>query len=273
MLENRQRKTFTADWQRGRQFGGMARPELPPAAPPPPGPPGGGEDVSALAEKIERLEAKLDEIRDRGGGSAKPAAAPEPSAADGDSEERIAELEAENRRLQDKLENERARADATRELLEALKPAGGGTSDRLELAERELQAIVKSTEEATQTILDMSEEVESMAETLAQAASHDPVIEEQSDQLRQVATQIYQAANFQDVTGQRVTKVVRTLDFVEQHVHDMKATWEIAPQERPQRRTDGDGGDSVTDGDTGLLNGPALEDEGMNQADIDALFD
>ncbi|MFN4089515.1 MAG: chemotaxis protein CheZ, partial [Alphaproteobacteria bacterium] len=66
----------------------------------------------------------------------------------------------------------------------------------------ELDAIVAATEEATGTILDCAEQIESVADGLdadAQAT------------LRDATTKIFEACNFQDITGQRIGKIVRTL--------------------------------------------------------------
>ena len=77
-----------------------------------------------------------------------------------------------------------------------------------------------------------------------------------------------EAFNFQDITGQRITKVVNTLKFVEERIDAMIEIWgeddiaEVDASVTPD-----------TEGDKGLLNGPALEGEGIDQNDIDKLFD
>ena len=77
-----------------------------------------------------------------------------------------------------------------------------------------------------------------------------------------------EACNFQDITGQRITKVVNTLKFVEERIDAMIEIWgeddiaEVDPSVTPD-----------SEGDSALLNGPALGDEGIDQNDIDKLFD
>jgi chemotaxis protein CheZ len=125
----------------------------------------------------------------------------------------------------------------------------------------ELDAIVDATAAATNEILDCVETVEKVAAALAP---------DQAEALRQATTRIYEACSFQDITGQRVTKVVATLKSIDARVHAIIATFGDAggqPQRRPANDT------AAPEGDTRLLNGPQLPGNGVDQASIDALFD
>jgi len=81
---------------------------------------------------------------------------------------------------------------------------------------------------------------------------------------------IFEACNFQDLTGQRITKVVSTLQFIETHIVRMMEIWggleafKDIEAEQTSKRED----------DAGLLNGPKLAGETghASQDDIDALF-
>jgi chemotaxis protein CheZ len=133
----------------------------------------------------------------------------------------------------------------------------------------ELGAIVGGTESATQSILTAAEEIEQAANTLSATV--------RSEQERGLAhdiqdrvIKIFEACNFQDLTGQRISKVITTLKFIEQHIVEMIEIWggiealdEFKPQAFPQ-----------VEGDRRLLNGPKLDgDVGhASQDDIDALF-
>lgn len=118
---------------------------------------------------------------------------------------------------------------------------------KLPRAGKELEAIVRSTEEATGTIMDAAEAI--MAGGTAEViAEH--------------CTRIIEACAFQDLTGQRITKVVNTLTTIEERLASLDTAWggvRDAKVEEPE-------------GDERLLNGPALDGEGHNQASIDALF-
>jgi chemotaxis protein CheZ len=119
----------------------------------------------------------------------------------------------------------------------------------------ELDAIVAATEEATGAILDSAEQIEQIAAALDGA---------QRNVLSDAVTRIYEACNFQDITGQRIGKVVRTLKHIETTVEAMIVAFDDS------RRTESSRKDA--EGEVQLLNGPALPSDAANQADIDALL-
>ncbi|GIK99666.1 MAG: hypothetical protein BroJett029_38750 [Alphaproteobacteria bacterium] len=119
----------------------------------------------------------------------------------------------------------------------------------------ELDAIVAATEEATGAILDSAETIERVADDLDGEAR---------DAVADAVTRIYEACNFQDITGQRITKVVKALQHIEQKIDALVERFGGAGAEAPQRRAGADEGE--------LLNGPALPGEAATQAEIDALL-
>ncbi len=123
----------------------------------------------------------------------------------------------------------------------------------------ELDAIVEATEKATNRILDAAEQVENL---LAEVPA------EISEKLTEVTTQIYEACNFQDITGQRITKGVKTLKEIEQRVDRLVAAFgsNFADTEKNASSPPG----QLTDED--LLNGPQLPDKASRQDQIDALL-
>lgn len=132
----------------------------------------------------------------------------------------------------------------------------------------ELDAIVLGTEQATETILASAEAIDDHAATLAAKLSGDDQGIASDIQERVIA--VFEACNFQDLTGQRIGKIVGTLRFVEQRIGRMMEIWGgmqkfvgVEPVPLAER------GD-----DRALLNGPALADDAdvASQADIDALF-
>ena len=141
------------------------------------------------------------------------------------------------------------------------------SSDRLVVAADELDAVVEATEQATHTILEAAETVDEMADRIKQA-SKDDFICRTADEMRELIIKIFEACNFQDITGQRITKVVNTVKFIEEHVDAMIAIWgkeafaEIAPPIP----------DAPVDADKALLSGPQLKNAGVSQDDIDKLF-
>jgi chemotaxis protein CheZ len=133
----------------------------------------------------------------------------------------------------------------------------------------ELDAVVNGTEQATQTILNMVEDIDQLASTMIEQGKDDA--EKQiGNEIQDRVVKVFEACNFQDITGQRISKVVNTWKFIESHVVQMMEIWggidafkEFIPDEPPK-----------PEGDDALLNGPKLEeDEGhASQDDIDALF-
>ena len=125
------------------------------------------------------------------------------------------------------------------------------------VATDELDAIVGATEVATNAILDA-------AEALTEIATEVP--QEQADKLTDLTTKIYEASNFQDITGQRITKVIATLRQIEAKVVALARAVgeeiEDAASEYVEKRS----------GDEALLNGPALPEAANTQDDIDALL-
>jgi chemotaxis protein CheZ len=133
----------------------------------------------------------------------------------------------------------------------------------------ELGAVVGGTEEATQQILEAAEAIDQAAAALGKIASP----EQQaalSEDIQERVVSIFEACNFQDLTGQRINKVMNTMKFIEHHINVMMDIWGGVDAIKVHAP-------AVLDtrvGDDRLLNGPKLEgDEGhASQNDIDAMF-
>ena len=82
---------------------------------------------------------------------------------------------------------------------------------------------------------------------------------------------IFEACNFQDLTGQRIKKVMTTMKFIENHITVMMDIWGGVDAIKAHAPPIVD----TREGDEKLLNGPKLDgDVGhASQDDIDALFD
>ena len=140
-----------------------------------------------------------------------------------------------------------------REEIGALRPGRGAplfssTTD-------ELEEIVTETARAANRIMDAAEAIETVAATAEPAAAA---------ALTEAVTNIYEASSFQDITGQRIAKVVRALQSLEEKLGSLVGAvvppgGEATPAEEPE-------------GDAALLNGPQLETIANSQTDIDALF-
>ena len=127
----------------------------------------------------------------------------------------------------------------------------------------ELTAIVDATEEATNVFLDAAEKLGNIGMEVGG---------EHEEKLNDIVTQIFEASNFQDITGQRVTKIVRSMKFVEERVEHMASMW---GKDEISKVADslGDAADEMSD-DEAMMAGPALDkDASISQDDIDKLFD
>jgi chemotaxis regulatin CheY-phosphate phosphatase CheZ len=155
-------------------------------------------------------------------------------------------------------------AEARRQIA-ALQPQEGG-NNRILAATEELDAIVMATERATSDILNAAERlIESQRKALGSGdlAELAAVVEAQ-------ATNILMACSFQDITGQRTTKVVNVLRYIEQRIHAMIAIWGIDGDQHLVSADHVVGSDHRPDAH--LLNGPQLPGQGVGQEDVDAIL-
>jgi len=149
----------------------------------------------------------------------------------------------------------------TRNEIASLRPEDDGAS-WLQTARGELDAIVTATEQATYDILGAAEEVQRLVGTLPAEGAAAPV----RDALEAQVIAILTACSFQDITGQRTTKVVNALRFLEARVNSMVQIWGAGERDTASGLPRVD-----TRPDAHLLNGPALTG-GISQNDVDALM-
>lgn len=133
----------------------------------------------------------------------------------------------------------------------------------------ELDAIVDGTEQATEGILAAAEGIDQLAAQLF-AKLKNAQDRGAVDDIQQRIVTIFEHCNFQDLTGQRITKVVNTLKFIEERIVRMMDIWGGLEsfKDIPVDTIE------AAEGDAALLNGPKIEGEGghATQDDIDALF-
>ena len=129
------------------------------------------------------------------------------------------------------------------------------TESHIPAATDELDAIVDHTAQATNEILDCCEALELVASRLPP---------EDTQALQAVITKIYEACSFQDITGQRIGKVVSALKAIEARIATVTGRYleghDPAPASPP-----------LTEG-ARLADGPQLPGNGVSQAQIDRLL-
>jgi chemotaxis protein CheZ len=136
------------------------------------------------------------------------------------------------------------------------------TNDRSEAviidASAHLDEVIKSTEEATNTIMDAADAIQSAASGVGG---------DKEKQIMDAAVRIYDACTFQDITGQRINKVIRLLGNIEERIAKLNDLFGSEPEFAAE------GQESVVPAnDKDLLNGPQLASKASSQDDIDALF-
>jgi chemotaxis protein CheZ len=133
----------------------------------------------------------------------------------------------------------------------------------------ELGAVVGGTEQATQRILEATESIDQAASALMKVNSPDQQ-KLLSEEIQERVVSIFEACNFQDLTGQRINKVMTTMKFIENHIMVMMDIWGGVDAIRAHAPPIVD--DRV--GDAKLLNGPKLDGDigHASQNDIDAMF-
>lgn len=129
----------------------------------------------------------------------------------------------------------------------------GMKSDDISSAHDELDAVIMHTEKATNEILDATEKIQEISGSME---------DELKQKIIDQTTIIFEASNFQDITGQRITKVVTSLKRIEEKLAAMLAVfgYDLADLPKNDKKEED------------LLNGPQLPDNACNQDEIDAIL-
>ncbi len=129
----------------------------------------------------------------------------------------------------------------------------------------QLDAIVKATEAATDTIMECMEDNTVLLEKLKEADSAQVAT---IDEIMANTNRVIEACSFQDITGQRISKVVKSVTYVEDRVNALAEVWGREELEKVEvkplyEKTE----------DEKLIHGPQDADKAISQSEIDALFD
>lgn len=147
----------------------------------------------------------------------------------------------------------------------------------LPTATNQLDAIVQMTEQATGKIMDECDRLTMFHNDLRERLINmDPPLEPDAlagidDAINNASTSIthiFEACNFQDITGQRIQKVVRALQEIERQVLRMVVVFGLVEN---QGKLDEETQAELRE-DAALLNGPQLQGQGLEQDEIDAIL-
>lgn len=167
--------------------------------------------------------------------------------------------------LRHELEAMAAGIAQTRREIASIKPAGGELhgSDRIVAATEELDLVLRSTENATAEILTAAEALQALSGEFRKNGGDAALC----DEIDNHSTNLMLACSFQDLTGQRMSKVVNALRYIEQRVNSMIDIWGVTKDDAKNAAQQVDGR-----ADAHLLNGPQKDGEGVDQAAIDRLL-
>ncbi len=124
----------------------------------------------------------------------------------------------------------------------------------------ELDAVIAATAQATAEIMDSCDAIQNAAGEIGGEAAG-----EAADKINAEVMKIFESCSFQDITGQRIKKVVTTLRSIEERVERLISLL-------GDRAGNITGDDDTRVGDARLLNGPQLPDKAVSQEDIDKLL-
>ena len=130
-------------------------------------------------------------------------------------------------------------------------------ANHIPVATDELEAVLGHTAEATNEILDCCEGLEKLAAGLAP---------EPAAAVAAAVTRIYEACSFQDITGQRIAKVVSALKSIEARLERIGERFGTAVPAAPTLPAT-----PMTQG-RALAEGPQMPGASTSQADIDRML-
>ena len=139
--------------------------------------------------------------------------------------------------------------------------------DHFESMAEQLDAIVHATEDATNTIMGAIESTEEMLGQLRQQITDEGQLA-LLDKITDNGNTVFEACSFQDITGQRISKVVKSVTYVEARVDSLITIWGEEELEKVEVKPEPEKTE-----DEKLLSGPQLEKDALAQDEIDKLFD
>jgi chemotaxis protein CheZ len=152
---------------------------------------------------------------------------------------------------------------------EIIDLSGDGNSDHFGDASSELDAVVAATESATDRILSSAEAIQECAFAVMERGE----AQEEFSTIDAAVMEIYEGCSFQDITGQRISKVVHTLRYLEGRIDAMATAWTQAKGESAPPPIAESDVSAKPFGEDPLLNGPAKPGEEIEQNEVDDLLD
>lgn len=129
-------------------------------------------------------------------------------------------------------------------------------------ANDELNAILGATEEAAGEIMDAADQIGELSGTVGGPTG---------EEMQNISTRLYEVSAFQDICGQRITKVLTILKFLEGRLATLAETLGDSRMDEEDQSIEFDKDGLAVEPDR-LLHGPQLDGHGISQDEVDALL-
>lgn len=153
-----------------------------------------------------------------------------------------------------------------RKELATIRHPGTDQQDHFDKMADQLDAVVEATEAATDSIMTAMEEIEALVGQVRSRVK-DPEALTALDAIGDKTAAVFEACSFQDLTGQRVTKVVESMKFVEERVNALIRIWGRDELSKVVVEIN-----DAKDAERRMLHGPQRKGKGVSQDEVDKMF-
>lgn len=171
----------------------------------------------------------------------------------------------DSQRLAENLEALFSYVQRVRFEIAALSNSGDG-EDKFATMGEQLDGVVEATKDASDSIMEAVEKNNEAVVTLKKSLE-DPELIGLLETIENGNNAVFEACAFQDITGQRVSKIVKSISYVEERVTALREIRGDDELEKVELSVV-----ELTE-DEKLLNGPQSKNAAISQDEIDALFD
>ena len=171
----------------------------------------------------------------------------------------------DSERLSENLEALFSYVNRVRTEIASLNQSGDGEDKFVSMGEQ-LDGVVEATKDASDSIMEAIEKNNDAVAKLRESIKETELID-LLDTIETSNNAVFEACAFQDITGQRVTKIVKSVTYVEDRVSTLREIWGDDELEKVELAVE-----EMTE-DEKLLNGPQSKAQAISQDEIDKLFD
>jgi len=151
-----------------------------------------------------------------------------------------------------------------RKEIASLNHSGNGEDKFVTLGEQ-LDGVVEATRDASESIMEAIEKNNEAVAKLKHSIKDSALLQVLED-IENNNNAVFEACAFQDITGQRVTKIVKSVGYVEKRVNALREIWGTEELSKVEPMAE-----ALTENEK-LLNGPQSKAKAISQEEIDRLF-